>query len=106
MVFISRLKPTEKMCPVEPVANSYETLPQRPALRHVDPTYSPLTTASYFMSGRTVPPWSTPSWTQRTVIYPLPTRHSSRVYRRSNAGVFRNSLYHITTIALFVFMLF
>ena len=100
------LKPTEKMCPVETVINSYETLPQRPALRHVDPTYSPLTTASYFMNGRTVPPWSTPSWTQRTVIYPLPTRHSSRVYRRSNAEMLQTSTYHIITITFLVFMLF
>lgn len=100
------LKPSEKMCPADTISNNYEPMPQRPALRHIDPTYSPLTTANYMMSGRTVPPWSTPSWTQKTVIYPLPTRHSSRIYRRSYAESLHISKHCILVAALLMFILF
>lgn len=83
------------------VPSNFEHHQQRPALRHIDPTYNPLTTAGYLMSGRTAPSWSTPSWTQRTVIYPLPTRHS-RIYRKSNAERLRVNVKYIMVVALFI----
>ncbi|KAG8191975.1 hypothetical protein JTE90_002246 [Oedothorax gibbosus] len=82
------MKATDKICPPEvAVQDTQEYHQPRPSLRHVDDNYSPLSTAGYVLNSRPVMPYTTPAWTPRTVIYPLPvTRHSSRVSSRNAGG--------------------
>ncbi|XP_054709020.1 uncharacterized protein LOC129218722 [Uloborus diversus] len=100
------LKPSDKICPAEGnnVQDTQEYQP-RPALRHVEQTYNPLTTSSYLLNSRPAPQYTTPSWTPRTVIYPLPvTRHSSRI-SHNDAWTISSSAICLLASLLFVFCL-
>ncbi|KFM75911.1 hypothetical protein X975_13116, partial [Stegodyphus mimosarum] len=95
------LKSTDKICPSDVSIQKTQDYHPKPALRHVEQTYSPLSTSAYLLNTRAAP-YTTPAWTPRTVIYPLPvTRHSSRIYRNSSC---RNmfSVFKMLTTVLFV----
>lgn len=101
-IFSCSPKVTDKICPPETkIQDTQEYHQPRPALRHVDETYNnPLSTAGYVLDSR--PVYTTPAWTPRTVIYPLPpvTRHSSRVSR--NSGWTAKSSYQMIMSAFVV----
>ncbi|GBM98237.1 hypothetical protein AVEN_116364-1 [Araneus ventricosus] len=99
------LKPADKICPAETAAQETQEYQQpRPALRHVEQTYSPPPTSGYVLNTRPIP-YTTPAWTPRTVIYPLPvTRHSSRI-SRSNGWAVNGSLSHVLALAIIVLTL-
>ncbi|GFQ94081.1 uncharacterized protein TNCT_597491 [Trichonephila clavata] len=99
------LKPTDKICPAEiAVQDTQEYHQPRPALRHVEQTPSPLSTSGYLLNSRPVP-YTTPAWTPRTVIYPLPvTRHSSRISRNTSwkiHGSFYSTLTSVIIACIF-----
>ncbi|GIY72116.1 uncharacterized protein CDAR_94391 [Caerostris darwini] len=91
---IQILKPSDKICPADTQAQDIEEFQQpKPALRHVEQTQSPMATSGYLLNTRPIP-YTTPAWTPRTVIYPLPvTRHSSRI-SRNNAWTTNGSFYY------------
>ncbi|XP_015912465.1 uncharacterized protein [Parasteatoda tepidariorum] len=81
------LKSKDKICQMETPVQDTQEYQARPALRHIDQSFGPLSTSAFLLNSRAVS-YTTPAWTPRTVIYPLPvTRHSSRISRSNGLNL-------------------